>query len=101
MKKTFKIAIMAIAMGTIVLGCKKNEQIPEPEKIVEQVKPSLSTNELIKFMAEIAHINACEITYNEDEEQFIWRGSKTSKESLLLMHEQHQEVLRVSKENTN
>jgi hypothetical protein len=101
MKKTIKIAMMAIALGTIVLGCKKNEQIPEPEKVVEQVQSSLSTNELIKFMAEIAHINANEISYDEKEEQFIWRGSKTSKESLLLMYEQHQEVLRVAKENIN
>jgi hypothetical protein len=101
MKKTIKIAVVAILLGTAMSSCKKNERLPEPEKVAENPKSSLSTHELIVFMAEITHIKATEITYDEKEEQFIWRGSKTSKADLLLMYEQHQEVLRVAKENAN
>ncbi|HMI03497.1 MAG TPA: hypothetical protein VK541_13490 [Pedobacter sp.] len=101
MKKTFKIATMAILLGTAMFSCKKNERLPELEKVIEHPKSSLSTNELIKFMAEVSHINASEISYDDKEKQFIWRESKTNKDDLLLIYEQHQEVLKVAKENAN
>lgn len=101
MQEKFKMIAMAVLLGTAMSSCKKNERLPEQQKVIEHPQLSLTTDELIKFMAEIGHINGNEISYVEKEQQFIWRESKTSKSDLLLMYEQHQQVLKVAKKNAN
>ena len=101
MQEKFKMIAMVVLLGTAMSSCKKNERLPDHEKVIVHPQLSLTTDELIKFMAEIGHINVNEITYEEKEQQFIWRESKTSKSDLILMYEQHQQVIKVTKENAN
>lgn len=73
MKKTMKIAILAILTGTAMSSCSKQDTIAPVVKI-EKPAYEVSIDSLKKYLADRANVSVEEICYNEQTEQFSLRG---------------------------